>query len=154
VLCLSPVAGVIADRVPKLRLILLTQTLSMLLAFALGALVAAHLVTVPVVAAFAMSLGVVGAFDLPTRQAFLVDMVGGEDLPSAIAMNASIFNTARVVGPAIAGTVVAMRARRRLLLNGASYPAVCGRCSPSICRRTCAATEIATGHRLRAALRA
>src|SRR5262249_54070479 len=125
VLCLSPVAGVIADRVPKLRLILLTQTLSMLLAFALGALVAVRLVTVGVVAAFAMGLGIVGAFDLPTRQAFLVEMVGADDLPSAIAMNASIFNTARVVGPAIAGTVVAVAGEAScFLLNGASYLAV------------------------------
>ena len=125
VLCLAPVAGVIADRVPKLRLILVTQTLSMLLAFALGALVAAHLVTVPLVAAFAMGLGVVGAFDLPTRQAFLVEMVGAQDLPSAIAMNASIFNTARVVGPAIAGTIVAFAGEAPcFFLNGASYLAV------------------------------
>ena len=125
VLCLAPVAGVIADRVPKLRLILVTQTLSMLLAFGLGALVAAHLVTVPLVAAFAMGLGLVGAFDLPTRQAFLVELVGAEDLPSAIAMNASIFNTARVVGPAIAGAVVAFAGEAPcFLLNGASYLAV------------------------------
>jgi MFS family permease len=125
VLCLAPVAGVIADRVPKLRLILVTQTLSMLLALTLGGLVAAHLVTVPIVAAFAMGLGVVGAFDLPTRQAFLVEMVGPEDLPSAIAMNASIFNTARVVGPAIAGSLVGIAGEAPcFLLNGASYVAV------------------------------
>ena len=66
-----------------------------------------------------------GALSMPARQAFLVDMVGGDDLPSAIAMNASIFNTARVVGPAIAGILVATVGEATcFLLNGASYVAV------------------------------
>ena len=64
-------------------------------------------VTVPIVGAMAFLVGCAGAFDLPTRQSFIVDLVGGDDLPAAIAFNASVFNTARVVGPAIAGVVVA-----------------------------------------------
>src|SRR5262249_8311338 len=71
------------------------------------------------------ALGAVGAFDLPTRQSFIVEMVGPEDLPSAIAMNASIFNAARVVGPAVAGMLVATIGEAPcFFLNGASYLAV------------------------------
>src|SRR5262249_30799386 len=107
VFLVSPFAGVVADRMDKRRLIYVTQSLAMLLAFALGLLVVNDLVTVPVVAGMAFLTGLVGAFDLPTRQSFMVDLVGAEDLPGAIAFNASVFNTARVVGPAVAGTVVA-----------------------------------------------
>ncbi len=125
VLCLAPIAGVVADRVNKWRLILCTQAAAMILAVLLGTLAALGLATVPIVALLACALGTVGAFDLPTRQAFLVEMVGPEDLPSAIAMNASIFNTARVVGPAIAGVLVATAGEAAcFLLNGASYLAV------------------------------
>jgi MFS family permease len=106
VLCLSAVAGTVIDRVDKYRLILVTQTTLMLIAFVLGTLSATHLVSVPVVALLAAMSGTVGAFDLPARQSFLVDMVGAEDLPSAIALNATIFNTARVIGPAVAGMLV------------------------------------------------
>jgi MFS family permease len=125
VLCLAPVAGVVADRVDKWRLIMCTQTAMMLLAIVLGSLAALGLVTVPLVAVLASLLGAVGAFDLPTRQAFIVEMVGPEDLPSAIALNASIFNTARVVGPAVAGILVATVGEAPcFFLNGASYLAV------------------------------
>jgi MFS family permease len=125
VLGLAPVAGVVADRVDKWRLIMATQSAAMVLALVLGLLAALGLITVPLVALLACGLGVVGAFDLPTRQAFLVEMVGADDLPGAIALNASIFNTARVVGPAIAGTLVATLGEAPcFFLNGASYLAV------------------------------
>ena len=125
VLCLAPVAGVIADRIDRHRLIVVTQTLAMLLALGLGTLVALEVATVPIVACFAFGLGVVGAFDLPTRQAFLVQMVGARDLPSAIAMNASVFNAARVIGPALAGGLVASVGEAPcFFLNAASYLAV------------------------------
>jgi MFS family permease len=125
VLCLAPVAGVVADRVDKWRLIMWTQSAALVLAMVLGALAALGLVTVPLVAVLACLLGVVGAFDLPTRQAFIVEMVGPADLPSAIAMNATIFNTARVVGPAAAGMLVATLGEAPcFFLNGASYLAV------------------------------
>ncbi len=127
VLCLAPAAGVVADRVDRHRLVVLTQTLAMLLALGLGTLVALGISTVPIVAVFALGLGVVGAFDLPTRQAFLVQMVGAQDLPSAIAMNASVFNAARVIGPALAGMLVASIGEAPcFFLNAASYLAVIG----------------------------
>lgn len=119
---LSPVAGVVADRVDRRRLIVATQTAAMILAACLGLLVALDLATVPVVAVVAGCLGIVGAFDLPTRQAFLSQLVAGEDLPGAIALNASIFNAARVVGPAVAGVLVAEVGEAPcFLLNAASY---------------------------------
>jgi MFS family permease len=124
VLCLSPVAGAIVDRVDKYRLILTTQTAAMMLAFALAALSWRGLATVPAVAVLAALLGVVGAFDLPARQAFLVDLVGPEDLPSAIALNATIFNTARVIGPAVAGMLVGSAGETScFFVNGVSYVA-------------------------------
>jgi len=70
----------------------------------------------------AFCMGVLGAFDLPTRQSFMVELVGGDDLPAAIAFNASVFNTARVVGPAIAGVVVSTAGEGPcFFLNAASY---------------------------------
>src|SRR5439155_1189692 len=107
ILCLAPAAGVVADRVDRQRLIILTQALAMLLALALGVLVAARAVSVPAVVLVAGCLGAVSAFDIPVRQSFIVEMVGAEDLPNAIALNSSIFNAARVVGPALAGSLVA-----------------------------------------------
>ena len=120
----SPVAGVVADRFDKRRLILLTQSLAMLLAIVQGLVVVAGVATVPIVAALAFLMGAIGAFDLPTRQSFMIELVGPEDLPGAIAFNASVFNTARVVGPAIAGVVVATVGEGPcFLLNGVSYVA-------------------------------
>jgi MFS family permease len=120
----SPIAGVVADRMDKRRLVLVTQTLAMLLALAQGAVVVTGVATVPIVGAMAFCVGVVGAFDLPTRQSFMVDMVGATDLPAAIAFNASVFNTARVVGPAVAGVVVATAGEGPcFFLNAASYTA-------------------------------
>ncbi|HWP65435.1 MAG TPA: MFS transporter [Candidatus Limnocylindria bacterium] len=121
-LCLSPVAGAMIDRVDKYRLILGTQTVAMLLAFVLGAASWSGYATVPVVAVLAALIGTVGAFDLPARQSFLVDMVGAEDLPSAIALNATIFNSARVVGPAAAGMLIGVVGETPcFFVNGVSY---------------------------------
>jgi predicted MFS family arabinose efflux permease len=79
---------------------------------------------VPLVAVAAMLLGTVGAFDLPARQSFLVELVGTKDLPGAIAFNASVFNTARVVGPALAGVLVGVVGEAPcFFLNGLSYVA-------------------------------
>src|SRR3989442_7504882 len=125
ILCLAPAAGVIADRVERQRLIVITQTLAMGLALALGLLVAARVVTVPLVVLVAGCLGAVSAFDIPLRQSFIVEMVGPEDLPNAIALNSSIFNAARVVGPALAGSLVAAVGEAAcFFLNAASYLAV------------------------------
>jgi MFS family permease len=104
---LSPIAGAIVDRRNRHRLIIATQTLSMILAFMLAALTLLHVVTVKQIFVLAALLGFVNAFDIPGRQAFLVEMVGREDLMNAIALNSSMFNGARVVGPAVAGILVA-----------------------------------------------
>jgi MFS family permease len=97
----------------------------MLIALALGLVVGSGQATVPLIVAAAAATGVVSAFDIPTRQSFLVEMVGPEDLPGAIALNASIFNAARMVGPAVAGLLVAEVGEGPcFLLNAASYVAV------------------------------
>ena len=118
----SPLAGVIADRIDKRRLILVTQSLAMLLAFVQGVIVVSQVATVPIVAGMAFLVGLVGAFDLPIRQSFIMELVGVDDLPAAIAFNASVFNTARVVGPAVAGVIVATAGEGPcFFLNGVSY---------------------------------
>src|SRR5258708_14730629 len=106
VFLLAPLGGTFADRVNRHRLIVATQTASMLLAAILAGLTLSHRVQVPHIFILAALLGAVNAFDIPGRQSFLVDMVGKEDLMNAIALNSSIFNGARVIGPAIAGILV------------------------------------------------
>lgn len=108
VLLLSLPAGTVIDRVSKWRLLIATQLVAMLLAVILAVLTLTGTVQVWHVLVLAALLGVVNAFDAPARQAFTVEMVGREDLLNAIALNASIFNAARTVGPAVAGVVVAL----------------------------------------------
>ncbi len=107
VFLIAPFGGITADRVNRQRLVIATQTASMILAGILAALCLSGRVQVWHIFALAGLLGVVNAFDIPSRQAFLVDMVGKEDLMNAIALNSSMFNGARVIGPAIAGILVA-----------------------------------------------
>ncbi len=107
VFLISPFAGTVVDRTNRHRLIIATQTISMLLAAILAWLTrGGRLHDWHVVFVLAAALGVVNAFDIPGRQAFLVDMVGKEDLMNAIALNSSMFNGARVVGPAVAGILL------------------------------------------------
>jgi MFS family permease len=103
----APLGGITADRVNRRYIVISTQVAAMLLAFALAALTLLHRVQVWHVFVLASLLGIVNAFDIPGRQSFLVDMVGKEDLMNAIALNSSMFNGARVIGPAIAGILVA-----------------------------------------------
>lgn len=107
VFLLAPVGGMVADRWNRHRVIIGTQTSAMILAFVLAALTLLQLVRVWEIVLLASLLGAVNAFDIPARQAFLIDMVGREDLMNAIALNSSMFNGARVIGPAIAGLLVA-----------------------------------------------
>lgn len=107
VLLASPVGGIVADRNNRHRVVIGTQIASMILAFALAGLTLTNRITIHEIFALAILLGVVNAFDIPARQAFLVEMVGKEDLINAIALNSSMFNGARIVGPAIAGILVA-----------------------------------------------
>jgi MFS family permease len=125
VFVLGPFAGAVADRVPRRSVLVVTQTSAMVLAFALGVLTIARVVTVADVFVLSALLGVVNAFDVPVRQAFVVEMVGGEDLPNAIALSSSVVNGARIVGPAIAGVLVALVGEGWcFVINGASYLAV------------------------------
>jgi MFS family permease len=103
----APFGGITADRVNRQQLVIATQTASMILAGILAWLTLSGRVQVWHIFVLAALLGVVNAFDIPGRQAFLVDMVGKEDLMNAIALNSSMFNGARVIGPAIAGILVA-----------------------------------------------
>ena len=103
----APVGGIVADRLNRQRIVIATQVASMILAFILAILTLSHRVQVWHIFVLAALLGVVNAFDIPGRQSFLVDMVGKEDLMNAIALNSSMFNGARVIGPAIAGILVA-----------------------------------------------
>src|SRR5271155_3860822 len=103
----APLGGITADRHNRHRVVIGTQVASMLLAFILAALTLSHRIEVWHIFVLAALLGVVNAFDIPGRQSFLVDMVGKEDLMNAIALNSSMFNGARVIGPAIAGILVA-----------------------------------------------
>jgi MFS family permease len=106
VLVLGPIGGITADRHDKRLIIVATQTASMVLALALAVLTLLRLVQPLHVFVLAALLGIVNAFDIPARQAFVVEMVGREDLGNAIALNSSMFNGARVIGPAIAGVLV------------------------------------------------
>lgn len=106
-LFLSSLGGYVGDRYNRHRGVIATQTASMILAFVLAGLTLAHVIREWEVIVIAFLLGIVNAFDVPIRQAFFVQMVGKEDLPNAIALNSSIFNGARVVGPAIAGFTIA-----------------------------------------------
>jgi MFS family permease len=103
----APLGGITADRINRRHIVICTQVASMLLAAILAALTLFHRVQVWHVFVLASLLGVVNAFDIPGRQSFLVEMVGRDDLMNAIALNSSMFNGARVIGPAIAGILVA-----------------------------------------------
>ena len=130
-LFLSSLGGYFGDHYNRHRGVMTTQTASMVLAFVLAALTLTGRIQGSsgawVVVAIALMLGIVNAFDVPIRQAFLVQMVGKEDLPNAIALNSSIFNGARVVGPAIAGFAIAWLGEGWcFFLNGLSFVAVIG----------------------------
>jgi MFS family permease len=107
VFLIAPIGGIAADRSNRQRLVIATQVSSMILAGILALLTLSGHVQVWHIFVLAALLGVVNAFDIPGRQSFLIDMVGKEDLMNAIALNSSMFNGARVVGPAVAGILVA-----------------------------------------------
>ena len=125
VFLLAPIGGAVADRRNRHRILVGTQTAAMVLAFVLAALTLTHRVHVFHVFILAAVLGLVNAFDIPARQAFVVDMVGREDLMNAIALNSSMVNGARIVGPAIAGILVATIGEGWcFFVNAVSYVAV------------------------------
>ncbi|MBI1956480.1 MAG: MFS transporter [Acidobacteria bacterium] len=124
-LFLAPIAGVVTDRVPRRQLILTAQILAMLQAFVLAGLTLGGVVQVWHIFCLALGLGVVNVFDMTARQSFVVEMVGKDDLMNAIALNSSIVNSGRIVGPAIAGVMVAAIGEGYcFLVNGLSFLAV------------------------------
>ena len=125
VFLLATIGGTVADRSNRHRILVITQTTSMVLPLILAALVFTGHVRVWHVFTLAATLGVVNAFDVPARQSFVVEMVGKDDLVNAIALNSSIVNGARTVGPAVAGVLLAALGEGWcFLLNGLSYIAV------------------------------
>lgn len=106
VFLVAPLGGTIVDRANRHRIIVGTQTAAMILASVLTVLTLTHRIQVWQIFVLSALLGIVNAFDIPARQAFLVEMVGREDLMNAIALNSSMFNGARIIGPAIAGILV------------------------------------------------
>ena len=122
----APLAGVLADRWPRYRLVVLLQALAMIQALVLAILVLTGAVTVWHVIVLSMFLGVLNAFDIPTRQSFLVELIERrEDLGNAIALNSSMVNAARLLGPSLAGVLIATVGEGMcFLLNGISYVAV------------------------------
>ena len=124
-LFLSSFGGYVGDRFDRHRGVIVTQTITMVLAFVLAGLTWTHWIGKWQLIVIAFLVGIVNAFDVPIRQAFFVQMVGKEDLPNAIALNSSIFNGARAVGPAIAGIAIAfLGAGWCFFINGLSFVAV------------------------------
>jgi MFS family permease len=124
-LFLSLIGGVIVDRYSRKTILLWTQSLSMALAFILGTFTLTGTVTIPVILVLAFLLGCVGAVATPAIQAFLSEMVDRSQLHSAVALNSSIFNASRVIGPAIAGLMISwIGTGGAFIANGLSYVAV------------------------------
>jgi MFS family permease len=123
---LAPISGVLADRSNRRRILVVTQTLAMLQAFIVALLVMTGIVAVWHIIFLSVFLGVAIAFDAPTRQSFVVEMIEKrEDLGNAIALNSSLVNGARLVGPSIAGILIAVAGEGTcFLLNAISYVAV------------------------------
>ena len=123
---IAPFAGVWVDRLDRRQVLLWTQALSMVQSLALAGLTLSHLITIPWVLALSVMQGLVNAFDMPARQAFMVQMVDDRrDLSNAIAINSSMVNMARLVGPSLAGMLIAVSSEGWcFLIDGISYIAV------------------------------
>ena len=125
ILFLGPYGGVIADRFPKRKILYLTQSISGVLALILGILVITGLVKVWMVYILAFGLGMVNAFDNPTRQTFYIELVGPDNLRNAVTLYSTLVNLARIIGPALAAVLIAVFGLAPcFILNGVSYLAV------------------------------
>jgi MFS family permease len=121
----APLGGITADRYNRHKVVITTQIFAMIFDSALAVLTLANVVTVHQVLVLAILSAIVSAFDIPARQSFLVDMVGKEDLMNAIALNSSMFNGARIIGPSIAAILIAKVGEGWCFaINGVSYFAV------------------------------
>ncbi len=117
--------GLVADRFEKRRILFVTQVIPMALAVAMFALVATGAITLWMVYTLAFLLGLVFVVDMPTRQSFVVELVGPAELPNAVGLNSAMFNSGRVIGPAVAGVLIAtVGIGSTFLLNALSYVAV------------------------------
>ncbi|QIG41642.1 MFS transporter [Nocardioides anomalus] len=129
-LLLAPYAGVVADRFPKRLLLQLTQLAMAVSSLALGLIAVSGHAEVWMVYALAFTFGIAAAFDAPTRQSFVSEMVGRDDLTNAVGLNSASFNTARLLGPALAGLLIGLLGGGAtasgwvILINGVSYFAV------------------------------
>jgi MFS family permease len=122
VLLFSMLGGVLADRWPKRRVLLFTQSAAMVQAFLLYALLATGVIQLWHLYLLALLLGLTNSLNLPTSRAFVAEMTGREDLPNAIALNTSIANLAHIVGPGLGGMIIAASGVRMLfLLNALSF---------------------------------
>ena len=125
VLLLGPWAGVLADRVDKRRLLVITQTVAALLAVVLGVLAATDVVTLWMIWVLAGLNGTVLALDLPSRQSFVYEIVGPDDVANAVGLNSVVINASRIIGPALGGVLIAgFGVAPCFFLNAASYVAV------------------------------
>ena len=125
VLFLGVYAGTVADEFPKRKIIIITQSLLGVFAFVLAFLVWQHLTAIWALGLVNLLAGATIAFDLPSRQAFVVEMVGKDDVANAVALNSSIFNAARLIGPALGALIIAtISIEMCFLLNGISFLAV------------------------------
>ena len=122
---LSFVGGAVADRIERRKILIFTQTSAMMLAFLLGILTSSGLIRIWEIVVIAGCFGLINSFDAPARQSFVVDLVGKEDLRNAIALNSSMFNSARIIGPAIGGILISLFGEAFCFyINGISYIAV------------------------------
>jgi MFS family permease len=124
-LVIGPFAGVIADRMPGRRLLAMTQIAQAVLALALGLIIVLGVAELWMVYLLALGLGIATAVDAPARQTFVSELVSTADLPNAVALNSASFNTARLIGPAVAGLLtVAVGAGWVILVNVVTYGAM------------------------------
>ena len=146
-LLLVPITGLIADRFERRKILMVTQTCLMLLGLALGLLLILGHAQLWHLYGFALALGIVNAVDTPARQTFVADLVSGSNMSNAVALNSASFNAARMIGPAVAGLVIAaIGTGWAFLLNGASFVAVL---ISLACLRTAELRSNARAHRAR-----
>jgi predicted MFS family arabinose efflux permease len=122
---ITPFGGMVADRVDRRKMLLFTQSAAMVQAAVLAALTLTHVIKVGEIIALAFCLGFINAFDVPSRQSMTLDMVAKEDLRHAISLNSMMFNLARIVGPSLAGALIAIVGEGVCFaLNSVSFAAV------------------------------
>ena len=127
VLLLGLPAGVLADALPKRRTLVITQAVKMSLSASLAVIAITNVESFPLLLGIALAIGTANAFDMPIRQSFVVEMVGREDIGNAVALNSAMFNSARIIGPAVAGLLIgAVGIAAAFVIDALSFLAVIG----------------------------